>query len=94
MKIKTIFCSVFLYLSFFSFGQEEAEQENKRKVEVMAKALLEYETIDSDQIADVMAGKKVRAPKPSAGSVKPPTDKKGPTIGPSDSVSAQPTAKN
>jgi len=69
-------------------------EKNKRKVEVMAKALLEYETIDSDQIADVMAGKKVRAPKPSAGSVKPPTDKKGPTIGPSDSVSAQPTAKN
>ena len=69
-------------------------EKNKRKVEVMAKALLEYETIDSDQIADVMAGKKVRAPKPSAGSVKPPTDKKEPTIGPSDSVSAQPTAKN
>ena len=32
MKIKTLFCSVFLYLSFFSFGQEEADQENKRKV--------------------------------------------------------------
>ena len=32
MKIKTLFCSVFLYLSLFSFGQEEAEQENKRKV--------------------------------------------------------------
>ena len=69
-------------------------EKNKRKVEAMAKALLEYETIDSDQIADVMAGKKVRSPKPSRGSVKPPVDKKGPTIGPSDSVVTQPTAKN
>ena len=34
----------------------------------MTKALLEYETIDSDQINDVMAGKKVRAPKPSKSS--------------------------
>jgi cell division protease FtsH len=72
-------------------------EKNKRKVEVMAKALLKYETIDSDQIADVMAGKKVREPKPSkssTGSTKSPTDKKGPTIGPSDTVSTQPTAKN
>ena len=69
-------------------------ERNKRKVEAMAKALLKYETIDSDQIADVMAGKKVRSPKPSRGSVKPPVDKKGPTIGPSDSVATQPTAKN
>ncbi len=69
-------------------------ERNKRKVEAMAKALLKYETIDSDQIADIMAGKKVRLPKPSRGSVKPPVDKKGPTIGPSDSVATQPTAKN
>ena len=69
-------------------------ERNKRKVEAMAKALLKYETIDSDQIADVMAGKKVRSPKPSRRSVKPPVDKKGPTIGPSDSVVTQPTAKN
>ena len=69
-------------------------ERNKRKVEAMAKALLKYETIDSDQIADVMAGKKVRSPKPSRRSVKPPVDKKGPTIGPSDSVATQPTAKS
>ena len=31
MKIKALFCSILLYLSFFSFGQEEAEQENKIK---------------------------------------------------------------
>ena len=29
----------------------------------MAKALLEFETIDADQINDIMAGKKIRAPK-------------------------------
>ncbi|MDA9211072.1 ATP-dependent zinc metalloprotease FtsH [Methylophilaceae bacterium] len=68
-------------------------EKNKRKVEAMAKALLEFETIDSEQIADVMAGKKVRAPKPSKGSEKPPKDKKGPTIGP-DSLATQPAAKN
>ena len=69
-------------------------EKNKRKVEVMAKSLLEHETIDSDQIGDIMAGKKVRAPKPSRASVKPPSKKKGPTIGPSDSISVQPSAKN
>ena len=69
-------------------------EKNKRKVEVMAKSLLEYETIDSDQIGDIMAGKKVRAPKPSRASVKTPSKKKGPTIGPSDSISVQPSAKS
>jgi len=39
-------------------------EKNRRKVEAMAKALLEYETIDADQINDIMAGKKVRPPKP------------------------------
>ena len=32
-------------------------EENRDKVEVMAKALMEWETIDSDQIAEIMAGK-------------------------------------
>ncbi|MEY3830484.1 MAG: cell division protein, partial [Pseudomonadota bacterium] len=31
-------------------------EKNRRKVEAMAKALLEYETIDADQINDIMAG--------------------------------------
>ena len=39
-------------------------EKNRRKVEAMAKALLEYETIDADQINDIMAGKKARPPKP------------------------------
>ena len=39
---------------------------NRDKVEAMTKALLEWETIDSNQIADIMAGKPPRPPKPSA----------------------------
>jgi cell division protease FtsH len=38
---------------------------NRDKVEAMTKALLEWETIDADQIADIMAGKPPRPPKPS-----------------------------
>ncbi len=36
---------------------------NQDKMHAMAKALLEWETIDSDQIDDIMAGKPPRAPK-------------------------------
>ena len=43
-------------------------EENKDKMEAMAKALLEWETIDSDQIDDIMNGKKPRPPKPSSSS--------------------------
>jgi len=38
---------------------------NRDKVEAMAKALLEYETLDADQIGDIMSGKPPRPPKPS-----------------------------
>jgi cell division protease FtsH len=43
-------------------------EENREKVEVMVKALLEWETIDADQVNDIMAGKDPRPPKypPSA----------------------------
>ena len=43
-------------------------EENRDKVEVMVKALLEWETIDADQVNDIMAGKDPRPPKypPSA----------------------------
>jgi len=40
--------------------------DNRDKVEAMAKALLELETIDSDQIQDIMDGRPPRAPKPPA----------------------------
>ena len=38
-------------------------EENRDKVEAMTKALMELETIDSDQIDDIMAGKPPRPPK-------------------------------
>ena len=45
-------------------------EENRDKVEAMAQALLEWETIDSDQIADIMEGRPPRPPKVPA----PPVD--------------------
>ena len=68
-------------------------EKNKKKIEAMAKALLDFETIDSDQINDIMAGKKVRPPKPSKGYDSKPT-KGGGSQGTSGNVSPQPTAKN
>ncbi len=41
-------------------------EDNRDKVEAMAQALLELETIDSDQIDDIMAGKPPRPPKPTS----------------------------
>jgi cell division protease FtsH len=38
-------------------------EDNKDKMHAMAKALLEWETIDSDQLDDIMAGKEPRPPK-------------------------------
>jgi len=40
-------------------------EDNRGKVEALAKALLEWETIDSDQINDIMAGRPPRPPKPA-----------------------------
>ncbi|KPL28652.1 MAG: cell division protein FtsH [Acidithiobacillales bacterium SM1_46] len=37
-------------------------EDNRDKIEVMAKALLEWETLDSEQINDIMAGKTPRPP--------------------------------
>jgi cell division protease FtsH len=44
---------------------------NRDKIEAMTKALLEWETLDSDQLNDIMAGIPPRAPKPAY--VAPPT---------------------
>ena len=41
-------------------------QENKDKVEAMVAALLEWETIDAEQINDIMAGRPPKPPKPVA----------------------------
>ena len=38
-------------------------EDNRDKVEAMAKALLEWETLDADQLDDIMAGKPPRPPK-------------------------------
>jgi cell division protease FtsH len=43
-------------------------EDNRDKVEAMAKALLEWETIDADQIGDIMEGRPPRPPKPPAAS--------------------------
>jgi cell division protease FtsH len=55
-------------------------EDNRDKVEAMAKALLELETIDADQIGDIMAGKPPRPPKPTQSSqpgAKPPAGQGG-----------------
>ncbi len=46
-------------------------EENRDKVEAMTAALLEWETIDADQIKDIMSGTAPRAPKPSASTTNP-----------------------
>ena len=51
-------------------------EENRDKIEAMAKALLEWETLDSDQINDIMDGNPPRPPKPAPASqaTQPPQD--------------------
>jgi cell division protease FtsH len=53
-------------------------EENREKVEMMTKALLEWETIDADQINDIMAGREPRPPKtPTLTKRNPPSDNGG-----------------
>jgi cell division protease FtsH len=61
-------------------------EDNREKVEAMAKALLEFETIDSDQIGDIMAGLPPRAPKPTQATTP------GTTIGPGTMGGTAPSA--
>ncbi|MFA5914534.1 MAG: cell division protein FtsH, partial [Burkholderiales bacterium] len=57
-------------------------EENKDKVEAMTKALLEWETLDSDQLTDIMEGKPPREPKPKqSGTTPPPPPQKDGTTG-------------
>jgi cell division protease FtsH len=56
-------------------------QNNSDKLHLMAEALIKYETIDSDQIDDIMSGKKPRPPK----------DWEEPEAGPGDGSSKQST---
>jgi len=39
-------------------------EQNRDKVEAMVAALLEWETLDADQITDIMEGRPPRTPKP------------------------------
>lgn len=68
-------------------------EDNRDKVEAMAAALLEWETIDAEQINDIMEGKPPRAPKPSQSVSKPKPDAGGGSAGPTAEPAPQPTAK-
>jgi cell division protease FtsH len=64
---------------------------NRDKVEAMTAALMEYETIDADQINDIMAGIAVRPPKPTQSKANPPKDTGSSGLG--ANPTPQPTAK-
>ncbi len=65
---------------------------NKDKVEAMSAALMEYETIDADQINDIMSSIPVRAPKPRQSKVKP--SDSGGSSGTTATPAPQPAAKS
>ncbi len=49
-------------------------EDNRDKVEAMTKALMEWETIDADQIKDIAEGRPPRSPKPLQSAIPPPGD--------------------
>jgi cell division protease FtsH len=63
-------------------------EENRDKVEAMTKALLEWETLDAEQINDIMEGKEPRPPKPSQIATKPSADSNSPGAEPSATAPA------
>ena len=63
-------------------------EDNRDKVEAMTRALLEWETIDAEQIDDIMAGKPPRPPKPSPSSSRPPASNDSPGAEPSAPATA------
>ena len=63
-------------------------EENRDKVEAMTAALLEFETLDADQINDIMAGKAPRAPKPPATPPQPAAGKDKPDAEPNAAAPA------
>jgi cell division protease FtsH len=56
--------------------------DNRDKVHAMANALLEWETIDADQVNDIMQGRPPRSPKPSASNKPPATGGSGGSAAP------------
>ena len=67
---------------------------NRDKVEAMTAALLEWETIDADQINDIMAGNPPRAPKLSQPASKSKSKKGGGGASDAASAAPQPAAKH
>jgi cell division protease FtsH len=63
----------------YSIARKHIEN-NQDKMHAMAKALLEWETIDSDQIDDIMAGRPPRAPKDWGSSPPPRGDGGAPAV--------------
>jgi cell division protease FtsH len=63
-------------------------EENTDKMHAMAKALLEWETIDAEQIDDIMAGKAPRPPKDWSPRTPPPSS--GPGNGGAPAVTTEP----
>jgi len=61
-------------------------EENRDKVEVMTKALMEWETIDADQIAEIMDGKE---PTPPSDLPEPKTEKSDDDSGSRPSINPQ-----
>jgi cell division protease FtsH len=61
-------------------------EENRDKVEAMTKALLEWETIDADQIEDIMQGRPPRPPKQSSSSSNNPSGNPPPGVAPNNAA--------
>lgn len=57
-------------------------EDNRDKIEAMAKALLEWETIDAEQINDIMEGRPPRPPKPTGTPTPPPSSQGGGSAAP------------
>ncbi len=79
---------------------EKILTDNKEKLHLMAEALLKYETIDSDQIDDIMDGKVPRPPSnwddsndESGGKPAQPSSKSADSKGKGDAPSGEPPAK-
>jgi len=65
-------------------------EDNRDKVEAMAHALLEWETIDADQIGDIMKGQPPRPPKPTPNVVASPPQGGAPTATPAPAPTTTP----
>jgi cell division protease FtsH len=62
-------------------------EDNRDKVEAMAKALMEWETLDADQISDIMEGRPPRPPKPA----QPPAPPRDPGAQPAPTTTPAPS---